>query len=174
MRNTARATGGWVLLEMMVSLAIFAMTALAVLGAVDRGLSSAERTRQQARAVDLATSTMAKLEAGLGTVQNLAGPVPAWEPPMVSDGPFDESAPGGFSEVPPAESGWEIEIDTIRSEFPGLTNVTVTVVKRPSPNSDSLVASYSLHQLVRLANPEDDVVGELDEMAIEAMKGGGK
>ncbi len=173
MMRTARIARGWVLLEMMVSLAIFAMTALAVLAAIDRGLSSAERTRGQAQAVDLATSTMVKLEAGLGTVQNLAGPVPAWEPPLVSDGPFDESAPGGFSETLPAESLWEIEIDTIRSEFPGLTHVTVTVVKRASPDSESLVASYTLHQLVRLADAEEDVVGELDEIAIEAMQGGG-
>lgn len=164
---------GWVLLEMMISLAIFVMTAIAMLSAMDRGLSSAERTRDQAKAVDLAVSTMVKLEAGLGTVQSLVGPVPAWEPPLASDeGMFDESAPGGFSETIPEDSMWEIEIDTVRSEFPGLTNVTVTVLKRAGVGSESLVASYSLHQLVRLGEESEDTVGELDDMAVGVSRGG--
>lgn len=169
---------GWVLLEMLAALAMFVMTALAVLGAIDRGLRSAERTRDQARAVDLARSTMTKLEAGLGTVQSLAGPVPAWEPglePVDPGAPFDESAAGGFSETPPAPSLWEIEIDTMRSEFPGLTHVTVTAAKRASPDGEAVVASWSLHQLVRLGPEGEDSVGELDEMMQEAMpRGGGR
>lgn len=171
---TPNAARGWVLLEMMVSLAIFVMTATAVLSALDRGLSSAERTRDRAKAVDLALSTMVKLEAGLGTVQSLVGPVPAWEPPLVSEGPFDESAPGGFSETIPEDSMWEVEIDTMRSEFPGLTLVTVTVVKRAGLDSESLVASYTLHQLVRLGDEDADTVGELDDMAVEASQGEGR
>lgn len=173
MTRGVRTGGGWVLLEMMVALAIFVLTALAVLGAVDRGLTSAGRTRDYAKAVDLATSTMAKLGAGLGTVQSLSGPVPPWEPPLVSDGPFDESAPGGFSETAPVDTGWEVEVDTVRSEFAGLTHVIVTVVKRPNPDSESLDVSYTLHQLVRLGDEGEDVVGELDDMAVEALRGGG-
>lgn len=168
------AARGWVLLEMMVSLAIFVVTALAVLSALDRGIASAERTRDRAKAVDLALSTMVKLEAGLGTVQSLVGPVPAWEPPLVSDGPFDESAPGGFSETVPEDTMWEVEIDTLRSEFPGLTHVTVTVVKRAGMDSDALVASYTLHQLVRLGDEGEDTVGELDDMAVEASRAEGR
>lgn len=173
MRAWSRVRSGWVLLEMMVALAIFVMTALAVLSAVDRGLSGADRTRNAARAVDLACSTMAKLEAGLGTPQTLSGPVPAWEPPLTSDGPFDESVPGGFSETLPPDSLWEVEVDTIRSEFSGLTHVTVTVIRRASPDSDVLLASYTLHQLVRLAPEGDDVVGETDEMSIGPARGPG-
>lgn len=161
----------WVLFEMMVALTIFIFTALAVLGAISQGVTAAERTRDRTSAVDLARSTMSKLEAGLGTPQSLAGPVPAWEPPLDPDAPFDETADFGFSEVAPLPSPWEVEIDTIPSQFPGLTHVIVTAVKRPSPESDRVVASYALHQLVRLGPGVRDAVGELDDIAAGASRG---
>jgi type II secretory pathway pseudopilin PulG len=162
---------GWVLLEMMVSLTIFVFVALTVLGAIGQGITAAERTRDRTRAVDLARSTMAKLEAGLGTAQSLAGPVPLWEPPLDADAPFDEAEDGGFSEIAPAPSAWEVEIDTIPSEFPGLTHVIVTAVKRPSPESEETTASYTLQQLVHLAPEVEDTVGELDDIAAGATRG---
>lgn len=171
MRTARDDRPGWVLLEMMVSLTIFVFMALAVLGAIGQGLSAAERTRDRTQAVDLARSTMAKLEAGLGTVQNLAGPVAAWEPPLDPEAPFDETAGFGFSEIAPMPSPWEVEIDTLPSEFPGLTHVIVTAVKRPSPESDRVVASYTLQQLVHLAPEVEDTVGEIDDIAAGAMRG---
>jgi hypothetical protein len=107
--------------------------------------------------VDLARTTMAKLEAGLGTVQNLAGPVPAWEPQLAAAGEGT-----GFADTPPAPSLWEVDIETLSSAFAGLTHVTVTALKRPAPESDRIVASYSLHQLVRLVPDSADTVGGLD------------
>ena len=169
MPNHARR--GWVLFEMMVALTLFVFTSMAVLGAVGQGFTSAQRTRDHAKAVDLARSTMAKLETGLGTPQNLAGPVPAWEPPLDGEAPFDESEAGGFSDLPPLPSLWEVEIDTIPSQFPGLTHAIVTVVKRAGPDSDWLVASYTLQQLVRLAPEGEDTVGEMDDIAAEALRG---
>ena len=169
---------GWVLFEMMVALTIFIFMAVAVLGAVNQGLMSAERTRDASKAADLARSTMAKLEAGLGTVQNLAGPVPAWEPTLDADSgadvPFDESAPSGFSEEPPVDSLWEVEIETLPSEFPGLTHVTVTAVRRVSELSERVAASYTLHQLVRLAPETEDSVGELDDIGASVAPPGGR
>lgn len=156
---------------MMVSLTIFVFTALAVLGAVSQGISTAERTRDRTKAVDLARSTMAQLEAGLGTPQSLAGPVEPWEPEPDPDAPFDEHADLGFSDVAPPPSLWEVEIDTVPSQFRGLTHVIVTAVKRPSPESDLVSVSFVLHQLVRLAPEAEDTVGELDDIAAEAIRG---
>lgn len=162
MIGRARAGRGWVLLEMLLALTIFVFMSIAVLGSVTQGIAGAERTRDRTRAVDLARTTMAKLEAGLGTVQNLAGPVPPWEPPLGGEGLTDESAVFGFGDAPPDPSLWEVEIDTLPSEFPGLTHVTVTAVKRPVPESPRVVASYSLHQLVRLGPDTADAVGGAD------------
>jgi hypothetical protein len=163
---------GWVLLEMLVALAVFTMTALAVLGAMDRGLRSAERTRDSARAVDLARTTMAKLEAGLGTVQSLSGPVPAWSPGLAGGAGFEDEAPAGFEESLPAESLWEVQIETRRSEFPGLTVVLVTAIKRAAPSSERVRASYTLGQLVRLGADEADTVGEFDDLGLTGPGGG--
>lgn len=161
--SRAREHGAWVLLELLLALTIFVFAAIAVLGAVSQGIAGAERTRDRAKAVDLARSTMARLEAGLGTVQSLAGPVPAWEPEMnpgSQPGQFD-AAP---SDMPAPPSLWEVEIDTIASEFPGLTHVTVTAVKRAAPESERLAASFSFHQLVRIGPELDDSVGEIDRL----------
>ncbi|HZW10971.1 MAG TPA: hypothetical protein VFF69_13800 [Phycisphaerales bacterium] len=153
---------GWVLLELMLALTIFIFTAIAVLGAVSQGISGAERTRDLTEAVNLARSTMAKLEAGLGTVQNLAGPVPAWEPETASD-PLLGAPDAGFSDIPPAPSLWEVQIETVASEFPGLTQVIVTAVKRPAPESERIVASFALHQLVRLAPDAADALDAFEQ-----------
>jgi hypothetical protein len=154
-----RSGGGWVLLEMLLALTIFVFTAVAILGAVSQGIAGAERTRDRARAVDVARSTMARLEAGLGPVQSLSGPVPPWEPPP-GDGAESESI--ADVDGPPAQALWEVEIDTEPSDFPGLTHVTVTALKRPVPESERVAASYSLHQLVRLGPEIRDSVGALD------------
>jgi type II secretory pathway pseudopilin PulG len=166
MRIHRRARRGWVLFEMMVAFTIFIITAAAVLGAVSQAVTAAERTRDRTKAVDIARSAMAKLEAGLGTAQTLAGPLMPWEPTIDPDAPFDETADFGFSEIAPLPSPWEVEIDTIPSRFPGLTHVIVTATKRPSPESDRIIASYALHQLVRMAPDIEDTVGEIDDMAI--------
>ncbi len=168
---------GWLLLEMMIALAIFVGIAFVVLGSLGQGVASAQRTRDRARAVDLARSTMAKLEAGLGTPANLSGPVPAWAP---DDEPTDDASVGagvgpaqsvGFDESPRQPTLWEVEIDTLPSDFDGLTHVTVTVVKHDVPESDIAVVSYTLHQLVRLSAQADDSVGEVDALTREAIEG---
>ncbi|MBK7406072.1 MAG: type II secretion system protein [Phycisphaerales bacterium] len=167
-----RRIRGWVLLEMILALTIFIFTALTVLGSIAQGIAAAERTRSHAQAVDLARSTMAKLEAGLGTMQNLAGPVPAWEPDAAPTDGADGPGAGGFSDTAPPPSLWEVEIDSLPSPFSGLTQVTVTVVKRPAPDSERVVASYSLHQLVHLLPERQDSVGETDPITTEGARGG--
>lgn len=171
--NPARSSAlrGWILLEMTIALTVFVFSAFAILGAMGQGVNRAERTRDQAKAVELARSALAKLEAGLGTPQNLAGPVPAWTPESDPGESFDENADVGFDESLPEPTLWEIEIDTLPSDFAGLTHVSVTAVKRPTPESDRVTASFTLHQLVRLSAGDADVVGDLDDISREAGAG---
>ena len=167
---------GWLLLEMMIALAIFVGTAFVVLGSIRQGISAVQRTRERARAVDLARSTMAKLEAGLGTATNLSGPVPAWQASDASadaDGaaPFDENAAAGFADAPAPPTLWEVEVSTLPGQFPGLTHVAVTVVKHDAPGSNGVAISFTLHQLVRLATAPADSVGGVDALTTQAEEG---
>ena len=72
---------GVVLLEILLSLAVFVGAALAVGGAVGRAMSSLARAQERTMAADLAWSAVAQVEAGVLTPGALNGPVegdPAW------------------------------------------------------------------------------------------------
>lgn len=156
---------GAIMLELMVSLAIFVMAGLAIGGAVRQGLASMARSREENRAADLARSAMAMLEAGLETPLTLNGPVKPWLAQTdiwVGDGRADEerAATLGVDELDLQESGWELEVATEPSEFAGLTKVTVRAVRFDPENADIEMASATLVQLVALRADADDVAGE--------------
>jgi hypothetical protein len=134
-----RSTRGAVLLECLLALALFVACGLAVMAMMDRAASSVATTRDSEIAVDVARTAMAKLEAGLATAETLNGPVPAWRDER--DGTFDESLPTG--------AAWNLEIHTEPSQFEGLTKVSVRAFKQ-TVGSENELASYTLHQLVRL------------------------
>jgi hypothetical protein len=137
--NRARWRGA-VLLECMLALAIFVAAGLTIMAMMDRAASSVAETRDAEVAVDVARTAMAKIEAGIATPETLNGPVPAWRDERGAT--FDDSLPEG--------TGWALEISTAPSQFPELTAVTVRAVKQ-SKNAEEELASYTLHQLVRLA-----------------------
>lgn len=170
---------GALLLEIILALAIFVMAGGAILALLNQTMGDVQRTRLAGRAADLARSTMAKLEAGLGTAESLSGPVKAW--PEGDDGrPTDAAAgegPVDLSEVhldnagiAAAPSGWEVQIETDQSQFPGLTRVTVRAFKRAG-QGDKTEAEYTLRQLVRLSGKGEDRAGAADSLAEEAKKG---
>ena len=167
-----------ILLEVMVALSIFAMAGLAILTLLGQSVESFTRTRDVQHAADLARSTMSQIEAGIATPDALVGPVPRWEDSdlalemmsMEQDGPGDFGA--GFEDSPPGDSDWELEIDSEPTEFRGLSLVTIRAIRRPSPDSDRILASYTLHQLVRLGSEEEDVVGQDDPLMRRALGGG--
>jgi hypothetical protein len=139
---------------------------------VDRTLSGLERTRLAAKAADLARSTVARIEAGLGTPQTLDGPVRPW--PESDDGRREEDLTEGIyagGGVAPPPSGWEVEIQTEPSSFSGLTKISVRAFKRAAPGSEQIAAEYTLHQLVRLGGKGEDRAGGEDDLAEEARKG---
>jgi len=145
-----------VLLELIVSLALFVAAGMAVLTVTRHAVGSIERTRLQQRAGDHARSAMALLEVGLASPESLDGSAPTW----LDRGEFDESAP---------VSPWTIEVETEPSAYTDLTLVTVTAVHEPTPGTRD--ASFTLRQLIRLARLEEDTIGEEDKLVEQAERG---
>ena len=160
-RSVARRA--MLLLEVAAAMAVFVMGGLAILSLVGGSVDSLSAARDAVKAVDLARSGMARLEAGLATPQNLPGPVPAWEDDTdawLGDDALSAEEGHGFADAAPRPSGWELEVETEPSEFAGLTLVTVTAIKR---SGESVAASYTLRQLVRLGREQaEDIAGEPD------------
>ncbi|MCC6659279.1 MAG: hypothetical protein IT437_00165 [Phycisphaerales bacterium] len=164
-RRGALGHAGMLLLEVVAAIAVFVMGGMAILSLVGGSADSLSASRDAVKAVDLARSGMARLEAGLATPQNLPGPVPLWDDD--ADAWLgDDSAPetGGFADAAPRPSGWELEVATEPSRFAGLTLVTVTAVKR---SGETVAASYTLRQLVRLGRGGEEGAGELEDFVEE-------
>jgi hypothetical protein len=184
---------GALLFEAMVALAILVMASLSLGSIVLSSVGAMERTRDQMQACDLARSTMAMIEAGLGDPVALNGPVVRWdesrllEPAMngsnvafesadvESEGepaPLDVRAPGmSAAAIDPDAPAWFLEIETEAHEGTGLWLVTVTA-RLASPMDESItLASYTLRQLVRLGSGPEDTAGEEDELMDAARRG---
>ncbi|MGP1345264.1 MAG: type IV pilus modification PilV family protein [Phycisphaerales bacterium] len=180
-----RARRGVLLLEMIFALAIFVVAATAILLIVRSGVDQARWAIDRQRALDHASSAIARIEAGLSSAQDLAGPVPGY---VVDAG----SEAAGFEDAPPEPTGWRLEIETNRSEIAGLVSLTVTAVYDPSDGlmggamammrgggggggsgGDAGALSATLRALVRLdraeppdENPDDALQALFDQEAL--------
>ncbi len=154
----------WVLLEVILSLSIFTMAALAVLSVMGQAARNVEIARMQVHGLDLARSAMARMEAGLKSAEELRGPAGAWSQ--------FEAQPGAeaFEDDLPEPTGWELEIETEPSQFVGLTLVSVTAMRRDEASGETSFATR-LTQLVRLSAAVEDSIGERDEISVEAERG---
>jgi type II secretory pathway pseudopilin PulG len=164
-----RSRRGALLLETMVALTLFVGAALAILTMLDRSAEARARVRDARQAMDLASSALARIEAGLDTPESLDGPVRAW-----SDHEGDPAVVHGAGDGP-----WELDIRTEPSAFEGLVKVTAEAIKKSVPrggasDSDRVVASASLSQLVRLAaaSAPKTLEDELTERARRSIRGG--
>lgn len=170
-RRSPAPRRGALLLESILAVSVFAMAGIAIMGLVGGSTDSLTRSREALRAADLARSVMARLEAGIGTMRDLSGPVPLWEDDeSAREGDPSEFA-GGFADTPGRPSLWEVEIQTEPSAFAGLTKVSVRVFKRAGSESGDLVADYTLHQLVRMSSEAEDRAGREDEISEAARRG---
>jgi hypothetical protein len=160
---------GALLMETILALAIFVMAGTAVLSLMRGAAGGLIQAREMEKAADLARSAMAKMEAGLATPQTLNGPVRPWLVEDAEKGERHEGVDEG------ASSGWELEIDTEKSQFTGLTSVTVKAVKRGEGGSGGATpeVSYTLRQLVRLGGKGEDKAGDADPLVEIARKGAG-
>lgn len=133
---------GAILLEVIVSVAIFVASAVTLIGVLSQSDSIAARAREEQIAGDLCRSAMAQLSLGLSRPESLQGPVR----PMEAEG-------GGFEDAPPPDSGWELKIATEPGSFSGLQKVTIEAIRVSASGARRTVTS--LCQLV----PTGAVVG---------------
>jgi hypothetical protein len=159
-----------VLMEVVLALALIVTIGMAVLSAVSQSTGALKEARERQVGVDLARSAMAKLEAGLESTTTLSGPVPAWSEDVNLAEMSDEWE----------ETGWELLVEAEPSGFEGLTYVSVTArrVREFGGEDDAGGISFTLRQLVRLAQKDEEGIGEKDDVTLEAEKalerGGGR
>lgn len=164
---------GAVLIEIMLSLAIFAMAAMVLSGVMSRAAGASDRAAWAAQAEDLARSAMARIEAGIATPQSLNGPVRDWDSDREATEGDEQADPFGGAAVDmraDQDERWHLEIETERSSFSGLAKVSVTAMKRDE-QTDRRLSTYTLHQLVRLRDTDEDEIGEQDELMDAAEQG---
>lgn len=147
-RNQRRL--GAVLFEVLLSIALFVGAAAFAMGTSRAMIGNLDRAHREQQAVDVARSKMAELRAGLISIADLQGER------IVGVGSLDH-----FNEQQAGEQQWTIEIDTSRTEHPGLNLVELTVTEL-STRPDA--ASYTLRQLVRLRDVDDDEMYQHDEL----------
>ncbi len=146
-----RRSGG-ILLEVLISLALFIGAALAILRATSQASDSVDRAAILQRAVDLATTRMAELQVGLVTEADLRSEANEPRPEF------------GAFEFVEAEQRLRIEAVMERSPYEGLTLVELKVLDSERSAVDGGARTiFTLRQLVRLGDAEPDAY-ELDEM----------
>lgn len=153
---------GALLLEVLLSLAIFISAGLMVLTTMGRGVSELEAARLRVVGTDLARSAIAEIEAGVSSAESLNGPVPEWR----EDGAV-------FDDALPEETGWELRVETSPTRFDGLTLVTVTAVRIAdggSAGGAGDVGGVTLQQMVRIGEGARDQVGDEDDISAEAAR----
>lgn len=151
---------GALLLEMVIALAIVVAVGMALLSMLGDTQRSLSRSLLVSQASDLASSAIARLEAGFATIDELDGPVRTSE---------DGADP--FSDAPAAQSDWVLEIETDRSGVSGLTLIEVTARYVPD---GTVVRTH--RKLVRLASDLEDGTleeSELQELIDRANRGAG-
>ncbi|HRP63118.1 MAG TPA: hypothetical protein PK400_07495 [Phycisphaerales bacterium] len=146
---------GGVLLEVLLSLALFVGAGAVAISAMRSVFVAIDRSTREHLAVDLARSKMAELEAGLITLADLRG-VGVRE--VGSHTVVDDAL--GFSGAVDLFAGWVCEVRTRRTEFAGLTLVELTVREE---RDDEDAVSFTLRQLMRLReiDPEEYEQDEL-------------
>lgn len=166
-----------ILLEVILSVALFTMGALAILSQMSQGARALEQTQRARQAADLAATAMARIEARLVAPESLTGPAERW------DREQRESLESAMSMAQPAgmasddfglgDSGWELAVETEPAPFDGLTLVSITATFADPARGAAPGASYTLRQLVRLgAGPRDEVGADGD--LLEAFERGAR
>jgi hypothetical protein len=184
---------GSILLEVLLSVALFVSAAALVNASVRQALGTVQRATLEAKGTDLARSVLSLLEAGALEINAVAGPVPEWTGSGYWSLPGDaDSAGSGVGAVP---NGWSIEVttgasdsglstgldtglggggasgDTLRAG--GLTLVTVTAVHDPDGDGERVTrVALSMLMSVGTAFDAGDVGGgsDLTDAAAEGLR----
>ena len=130
---------GGILLEVLVSLALFVGASLAILRATGQASDSVDRAAILQQAVDLATTRMSELQIGLVSEGDLRSDAIQ---PRAEFGAFDFS---------PAEQRLRIEASTERTPWEGLTLVRLSVLDSEQIAADGGARTiFTLRRILRL------------------------
>jgi hypothetical protein len=147
---------GGLLLETLIAIAIFVGIATFALGAVRDSIVAAERARLRIVAVDLASSRIAEIEAGLVS-------------------PYDSEDEPGFEaeEFEESPSPFRIEMEAESSGFVGLVRVVVSVFEVDESSSSLALDERQLARLVALVpdglgNAGSETPSEASDGEVEA------
>ena len=147
-RTTSKARRGALLLEVLLSIALFAGTAAFTLGAANSVFDALDRARHEQEAIDIARSKMAELQTGMISIRDLnaqwSGDIGSYQP----DADFDSLE---------SSLRWMIEVQSSPTEFTGLSLVELTVSeledKFPDQGGRSVI-SFTLRQLLTLSEED--------------------
>jgi len=139
-----------VLLETLVSLAMFVAVAMITLGITGSVLDTLQRDRIRATAHDLAASRYAELSAGVIPIAELRDPRTSLR--MVGSVPWGDAEPED-------DLAWELRATALRSDLPGHREVVVTA---RALRGRMVVAEASVRGLMRLADDDADMYEEDD------------
>jgi hypothetical protein len=152
----SRTRGGAVLLEVVVSVALFVGAAGVALTAVQSAFNAIERGRRELAAIDIARSKIAELESGQVSLADLRNR------PVTEIGSRELRA----SDVEDA-AGFMVSVKTSPTEFSGLTLVELTVresITGPDPSAAEGEALFTLRQLVRLRGADLDEAQDVERI----------
>lgn len=130
---------GAVMLEVLLSVALFVGAAAFCLGATRSMMTALDRADRRHRALDIARSKLAELEAGLIALQDLRG---QWD-----GGVGSHQAEVDFEQADVQQTAWTLDVETSLTEFRGLTLVALTVAQ--AGTADDAV-SVTLRRLMTL------------------------
>lgn len=137
--ENARKRRGGVLLELLLAMALFAGGAILVLGAMRSAIDGARRTDLRARAMDLAQSRLAELDAGLVAIGDLDGGLDGGEG---SDGAHRDSDLDVSLEILPVGAGNGVRLAraTVRARDLGGdgSGTIITTIDRVIAAEDSI------------------------------------
>ena len=164
-RPNSRLRNASVLLELLISLALFVGAASITLGVLRNVLDRLDRAERQTQAIDLARAKMAELEAGLTSLADLrqdADGVESVGSTELIDQEFGAGGLGDETALP-----WVIDVESSPSAYPGLTLVELTVREDVElgvfDDAEQSVVSFTLRQLIALREEEAEEFEE-DEL----------
>ncbi len=143
-RNTeVRARRGALLLEVILALTIFILVGLAATDLAGHALGSMQRTADLRRAVDIARTTVSRIELGELAPESASGPVRS----AIEVNPAD----GDVADAGDDSIGWSIRVSAQPGPVSELTLVTVDVLRTLPGMTGEPRSVYTLRQLVRLS-----------------------
>lgn len=164
LRKTTKPRQGALLLEVLLSIALFAGTAAFTLGAANSVFDALDRAKREQEAIDIARSKMAELQTGMISVRDLnsqwSGDIGSFQPEV------------DFNSL---DSGlrWTIEVQTSPTEYTGLSLVELTVSELAEQYPDQggrAAVSFTLRQLLPLS--EEDAQDYQEDEILEGLPEG--